>query len=636
MKRILLILLSVISLQIANGQNCFEKLADFSGVDYSSSLADIESAACELRNLLPTQLHDQFKIYDGSFYLHTGSFNGFGYPEAFDKFRNDIQSPYYVLVVAQNEPSKGLYTKFWVDVKLPDITSDGCIPNLNEEASNLVEFVIEKDFSSSGRNTFSYSNSLIEGINALKSYVEAATNCCQAGGDVVQCIDCNNPDNIAAKLLALGFVAESIQNIGDFDTGSDAIPEISDYANELFTVNNLTAVNIPASYIEQIPTYQAQGLSIKIYITKDENVCSGEWQTIESEIVNDPADVIFWHHIHKGEIGLGDELLFSRVFLDGEGSNLRERGKGLGSRGPDPVTAIIGALGSAFSDYMIQMISIYYLDNTIPSGDWAAARAKINYGSVAWSGFTGLFVVSGKAVAIAKAVGAATAEVTYLALTNENYTLEQGGLDFARVFISNIIGNSVGGAIGNKLKNANLSWFSAKGLDKLSKTLISNNASKKLYIKMAWKLEIEALTSHGARGIDFENKLFEWLYKNLGYEQTFHSFKGIDFHKVVDEVNIGESLKTTISKTKSSIKKLIKKNVSDLQQGKIDGFIEFKNVPPNYKSKYDIDEAKLIILVPEENLSKVQGIINELKNELDPGGLIDEWIVDTFESFIGI
>lgn len=520
MKKIILVLLSVISLQVVNGQNCFEKLADFSGIDHTSSMADIEAAACELRNLLPTQFQDQFKVYDGSFYLHTGSFNGFGYPEAFDKLKNDIQSPYYLLIAAQNEPTKGLYSKFWVDVKLPDITSDGCIPNLNEEASNLVEFVIEKEFNSNGRSPFSYPNALIEGIHSLKSYVEAATACCQTGGDVAQCIDCNNPDNIAAKLLALGFVAEPIQNIGDFDTGSDAIPEISDYANELFTVNSLTAVNIPASYIEQIPTYQAQGLSIKIYITKDENVCSGEWQTIESEIENDPADVIFWHHIHKGEVGLGDELLFSRVFLGGEGSNMRTKGQRLQKRmlGPDPVTAIIGALGSAFSDAMIQTISIYYLDDSVPTGDWGAAFDKINYGSVAWSGFTGLFVVSGKALTIAKAVGAATAEVTYLAFTDDNYSMEQGALDFARVFVSEIIGNAVGGAIGNKLKNANISWFSKKGLTKLAGTIVDETSatSKKLFIKLGKNFENSGLTSR------FDDWLWDVSHKYAnGWESPF-------------------------------------------------------------------------------------------------------------------
>lgn len=472
MKRVLLILLSVVSLQYVNGQNCFEKLADFSGIDYSNSLSEIESAACDLKNILPSEFQNQFKVYDAGFYIHMGTFNGFGYPEGFEKLKNDIQSPYYLLIAAQNEPS-GLYTRFWVDVKLPDITSDGCIPNLNEEASNLVEFVIDKEFSSRGRSSFLYPNSLIEGINSLKSYVEAATTCCQTGGDVAQCIDCNNPDNIAAKLLALGFVAEPIQNIGDFDTGSDAIPEISDYANELFTVNNLSAVNIPASYIEQIPLYQAQGLSIKIYITKDENVCSGEWQTIESEIENDPADVIFWHHIHKGEVGLGDELLFSRVFLGGEGSNLRTKGQRLQkSLGPDPVTAIIGALGSAFSDALIQATAIYLIDDNVK--EFGDAWSKVNFGSVAWSGFVGLFVVSNKAIIVASAVGAATATVTYKAFNELNYTMDQATKDFMITFLGDLIGVSVGSAVTNKLSNINVSYLTTKGWIKLSK-LIGRN-----------------------------------------------------------------------------------------------------------------------------------------------------------------
>lgn len=639
MKRIFLILISIISLQCVEGQTCYEKMVGISGIDNSYSLSEIESAACELNDILPIEFQNQFKVYDAGFYIHMNSFNGFGFPEGFEKLKNDIQSPYYLLVAAQNDPT-GLYTRFWIDVKLPDITSDGCIPNLKEEAANLVEFVIEKDFSSNGRSPFSYPISLIKGINSLKSYLEASINCCQAGADVSQCIECNNSSSIAAKLLALGFVAEPIQNIADFETGSNAIPEISDYANQLFTVNSLIAVNIPSSYIEQIPTYQAQGLSIKIYITKDENICSGEWQIIEDEIENDPADVIFWHHIHKGEVELGDEFLFSRVFLKGEGSNTSRNERRLQKRilGPDPFTAIIGALGSAFSDAMIQTISIYYLDDTVPEGDWGAAFDKINYGSVLWSGFTGLFVVSGKAVTIAKAVGAATAEVTYLAFVDENYSKEQGVLDFARVFISEIIGNAVGGAIGSNLKNANLTWFSLKGLKKLRGSIVklTKPYTKRLYIKLAWKLEIEGLTYHGLRGIDFEDIVYEWLYKSLGFEITHHSFKGIDFHKIVNGVNLGESLKTTILKQKSKIRSFIEKNIDDLQRAKLDGVISSNNVPSGHKSSYDIDEVKFTMLVPEENLTQVQGIMEDLIEELDPDGLIDHWLIDTMESVLGL
>lgn len=451
------------------GQECYQTINNPSGIDFSSGQSNIETKACEIKSLFPIEYQNQFKVLDAGFYVHMGSFNGFGYPEGFDKLKSEITNQYYILIAAQHE-QEGIFTDFWVDVKLPDITSDGCIPNLNEDAANLIEFILEKELSS----PINYPQALSTTLEELKNYIEAAKQCCENGGSVAECIDCQKPNNIAAKLFALGFVSEPIQNLGDFNTGSESFPQITDYANQLFTVNNLTAVNIPSSYIDQIPLYESQGLSIKIYITKDENICSGDWTNIESEIENDLANVIFWHHIHKGENGLGDELLFSRVFLDGEGSNIKKNGEKLQKRmlGPDPVTAIIGALGSALSDALIQATAIYLTDDNVK--EFGDAWSKVNYGSVAWSGFVGLFVISNKAIIVASAVGAATATITYKAFTDSNYTMEQATKDFMITFLGDLIGVSVGSAITNKLNNINISYLTTKGWIKLSK-LIGRN-----------------------------------------------------------------------------------------------------------------------------------------------------------------
>lgn len=508
MKKLVLILLSVISFQVLNGQNCYQKLTDISGFDHSDSQSQIDDAACNLIQSLPENYQSEFKVYEGGFYIHMEHFKGFGYPQGFENLKDDATSPYYLLVGKQNE-SRGLYTRFWVDVKLPDITSDGCIPNLNDQASSLVEYVLEREFNKHDRSPSQYPYALITAIEALQDYISNATACCQSGGNITQCLECNTPDNIAANLLSMGFLQEDIQNIGDYVGSTNFPSEIVDHANLLFTVNNMDAVDIPSSYIEQIPIYQEKGLSSRIYITKDENVCTPVWQSIQDEILNNPADVIFWHHIHKGNPQFGDEKLFTRVYIGGEGSNIRERGEGIGARGPDPVTAIIGALGAAFSDAMIQTVSIYYLDDGVPVGDWGAAFDKINWGSVTWSGFTGLFVVNKKMVTVAIAVGAATAEVTYNAYALENYTMEQGALDFGRVFLSELIGSAVGGAIGNKLKNVKISWFSKKGLSKLSTTIVdqSSATSKRQFIKLGKNLEESGLT----------HKFDDWLW-----DEVFH------------------------------------------------------------------------------------------------------------------
>ena len=476
LNRIFAFLLLIGTLQ---SQDCYQPSTNFSGIDFSGSQSEIESAACELKALFPVEYQNQFKVVDGSFYVHMENFDAFGYPEGFDQLKSEVTDEYYILIAAQNDNS-GLFTKFWVDVMLPDITLDGCIPNLNQNAANLIEFVLEEKMNS----PIAYPIALAESLTSLKEYIEIAIECCENGDNIAACIDCQNPNNIAAKLLALGFIAEPISNIGDFNTGSEAIPEIQDFANQLFTVNSLSAVNIPASYVEQIPTYQAQGLSIRIYITKDENICSDNWQSIENEIENDLADIIFWHHIHKGDERLGDEALYSRVFLKGEGSNMRKKGLRLSKRmGPDPVTAIIGALGSAFSDALIQATAIYLIDDSVK--EFGDAWGKVNYGSVAWSGFVGLFTVSNKAMIVANAVGIATATVTYKAFTNPAYTIDEASKDFTITLLGDLIGLSAGSAITNKLRPINISYLTSKGWIKLSK-LIGRNylVSDELIVEM--------------------------------------------------------------------------------------------------------------------------------------------------------
>ena len=508
--KIFLFLMLLLGVVGASGQECYKQLTDISGIEYEVS--NIEEAACELIDSLPSEFQNDFKVYDGGFYIHLESYRGYGYPEAFEDLKDEITTTYYLIVGRQND-SRGLNTKFFVEVNLPDITSDGCMPDLNDKASKLVEYVLTESYKESGSSPASYPASFVKAIKALQNYISIAKDCCQNGGNVDQCIECNNPDNIAANLLSLGFVEEDIKNIGSFSGSANLPPEIIDYANLLFTVNDLTVVDIPSSYIEQIPIYQARGLSIKIYITKDENVCTSVWQSVIDEIENNPADVIFWHHIHNGNPNqLGDEKLFTRVYVKGEGSSMINEGRrpNVNIRGPDPLTSIIGALGAAFSDAMIQTVSIYFLSDDIEAGDWGEAFSRINFGSVAWSGFTGLFVVNKRMVTVALAVGAATAEVTYNAYYNPDYTLEQGAVDFGRVFISEIIGASVGKVIGNKLKNVNLSWFSHKALTKLRNIIVDQNSttSKRLFIKIGKNFENSGLT----------HKFDDWLWDDIFHQ----------------------------------------------------------------------------------------------------------------------
>ncbi len=487
---------------IGSTQNCYTALQDLSGVDQSAFDDNLNITSCNLVNTLNSTTQNDFHVYTTSFYKHLDSYVEFGYPEAFEKQKNQITSTYYLLVAAQND-GQGLYSKFFVEVRFPDAGTNGCLSDLNAQASSLMSYVLEREFNKLGRYAPAYPVALNKAIIALDNFAGNAITCCNSGGDVAECIECGNPDNIAAKLMSLGFVGEPISSIDEFGTLGSTTPEVANYTNKRFTVNDLATMSVEAAYIDQIPIFQAKGLNIKIYVTDDNVICSQTWDDILIDIDEDNFDIIYWHHIHDGNIGEDDALLFTKVILKGQNDtalkpgNIQEK-----SLGPDPVSAIIGALGSSFADYMIQGISIYYLDDAVNT--WGQAFDKVNYGSVAWSGFTGLFVVSSKVLIIAKAVGAATAEVIYNAAVLDDYSWQQAGIDFARVFLSDIIGNAVGGAIGNKFKSANLTFFSKKGLSKLSKTVVdeSSATSKKIFVSVGKKLENSGIT----------DKFDDWLW----------------------------------------------------------------------------------------------------------------------------
>lgn len=154
MKKTMLVLIFWAALtQILFAQTCFVRMVDNSGFNTDSYQSSLEQSACALQNSLPAQFQSQFKVYDFGFYLHNETFRGFGYPEAFQKAITDAegQTSSFLLIGKQTD-SKGVYSRFYVHVNLPDVTGDGCLPELNSIATNLVHLTIEKEYDQQGIN----------------------------------------------------------------------------------------------------------------------------------------------------------------------------------------------------------------------------------------------------------------------------------------------------------------------------------------------------------------------------------------------------------------------------------------------------------------------------------------------------
>lgn len=180
MKKIFTTLIIILLIgNFAVGQNCYVQLADMSGFDTSPYQSQLEAAACELIQEFPSEVQNQFKVFDFGFYSLNESMQG-GFQAVWDRVVQDAvsQSPYYLLFGKQSDRT-GVYTKFWLDLKLP---TDGKFSCFENDFYNKIEFrVLQKvntNYASNGNSPYSYSSAEIEGIEELKNWITEIVNCC--------------------------------------------------------------------------------------------------------------------------------------------------------------------------------------------------------------------------------------------------------------------------------------------------------------------------------------------------------------------------------------------------------------------------------------------------------------------------
>ncbi|MEZ5043964.1 MAG: hypothetical protein R2828_28975 [Saprospiraceae bacterium] len=108
----------VLSTPINAQDYCYVRLGDASGLNTDTYQAGLETATREFIQQYPT-LQDSFKVFDFGFYLHQESYQG-SFPEVLQQKIDEVAnlSPYYLLFGKQTDKT-GVYTKFWVDLKLP-------------------------------------------------------------------------------------------------------------------------------------------------------------------------------------------------------------------------------------------------------------------------------------------------------------------------------------------------------------------------------------------------------------------------------------------------------------------------------------------------------------------------------------
>ena len=142
---------------------CYENLGEMSGIVVSSNQSDIETAACSLRDALPQEYRNDFKVFDFGYYSLKESM---GEVDAIwdSKILESQSKASYFVLFGKLSNSSGMYNSYRVSVSMPPILDEGCANNLSRRIAEIESIL------SSGTSPFSYANKAVESLEVLESF----------------------------------------------------------------------------------------------------------------------------------------------------------------------------------------------------------------------------------------------------------------------------------------------------------------------------------------------------------------------------------------------------------------------------------------------------------------------------------
>jgi len=183
-------------------QDCYKIVDSMNGVDYSSYLSTLESNACELRNALPNQFEEDFKVYSFDFYSISKYYRS-GYPEIFEDILSQVrsESTYYLLIGNASDKSN-LYAETYVKINIPLADSLSC---LKSEQFGPIENEIRKVIKSgNNKGIGGYMQSTIDGMQLLSDFLENKKECCM-NKSINSCNECMEEEDLVGYLLDSGY-----------------------------------------------------------------------------------------------------------------------------------------------------------------------------------------------------------------------------------------------------------------------------------------------------------------------------------------------------------------------------------------------------------------------------------------------
>ena len=188
----ILLSLAIIAIAQTPQQDCYIRLDDASGFNTDVYQDALEEAACKPLEYIPVEFRDDFRVYDFGFYPLVQSVPA-GFEPTWNRLIDQVQaqSPYYLLLGKQSDKD-GIYTKFWIDLKIPIDAAYPCLTQEKEQTMlQRIKIEMDKTYESLNRVHTSYHIVEIAGINKLATLMDKAINCCIASAKTTNCSNCD-------------------------------------------------------------------------------------------------------------------------------------------------------------------------------------------------------------------------------------------------------------------------------------------------------------------------------------------------------------------------------------------------------------------------------------------------------------
>lgn len=143
---------------------CYESLGELSGINIIQHSTELNNAACELIQTLPSQYQNDFKVFDFGYYSLNETMDT-GVEDIWTTIKSKAQanSTYYLLF-GKVSGENGIYHTYLVDAVLPPILDEDCGNNISRKISEIRVIL------NSNTNPALYAQKEIEAMQVLKNY----------------------------------------------------------------------------------------------------------------------------------------------------------------------------------------------------------------------------------------------------------------------------------------------------------------------------------------------------------------------------------------------------------------------------------------------------------------------------------